>query len=105
MAIKSDKQVNETLKLFIMELKTANIEYNDIYLFGSYLNGNPDEWSDIDVAISVSGKHDLFDLQLKIMKLARNVDVDIEPHVFKKKEFNKNHPLIFNILEHGKKIA
>lgn len=105
MAVKDIEQLNNILDNFINALVNENIDFLEIYLFGSYYNGNADKWSDIDIAVIVNEKYDTFELQLKIMKLSRNIDIDIEPHVFNKKNFNENHPVFYNIIKNSKKIA
>ena len=105
MAIKTNTKLNNVVNKLIDSLKDENIIFYEVYLFGSYINGTPDEWSDIDVAIVVDEKYDLFDTQLKIMKLSRNIDIDIEVHLFNKKMFNLDNPICYQIIETGKKVA
>ena len=60
-------------------------EFNpkQILLFGSYLNGNPHEYSDIDIAVifdSFSG--DWWDGEARLQAIRREIDdYDIEPHL------------------------
>ena len=54
-----------------------------IILFGSYINGTPHEWSDIDVAVFVKDyKGDWLDTHAKLFSLKwENKFIDIEPHL------------------------
>ena len=65
---------NEVRKIF---------EPAKIILFGSYVNGAPDEWSDIDIAILIGGcNKDWLDINSKLFGLKWNDKfIDIEPHL------------------------
>ena len=57
-----------------------------VILFGSYANGNPHEYSDIDIAIVFDGYNgDWYDTAVLLQRLRRGVDDDtpagIEPHM------------------------
>ncbi|SMP20001.1 Nucleotidyltransferase domain-containing protein [Desulfurobacterium pacificum] len=79
-------KVIEILRKFTKKLLSTNIlPVKEIYLFGSYAYGNPDEWSDIDVAILIDQNYDfekLIEIEARIRQLARNFDSRIEPLIF-----------------------
>ena len=53
-----------------------------IILFGSYANGTPHEYSDIDIAIIFDETGDEFlDTWTHLVKLCRGISFDIEPHM------------------------
>jgi predicted nucleotidyltransferase len=57
-----------------------------IVLFGSYVNGNPDEYSDIDIAVIFNGfDGDWYETAVLLQKLTRGVNDSslggIEPHL------------------------
>lgn len=55
-----------------------------IILFGSYVNGNPHEESDIDIAVLVRNLDDKtwYDVRILLQKIRRNKRfLDIEPHL------------------------
>jgi len=53
-----------------------------VILFGSYINGNPHEYSDIDIAIIFEETGDEFlDTWTHLVKLCRGISFDIEPHM------------------------
>ncbi|MCL2775208.1 MAG: nucleotidyltransferase domain-containing protein [Oscillospiraceae bacterium] len=53
-----------------------------IVIFGSYVNGNPHEDSDIDIAVVFNGFNgDWLKTSANLWKLTRSVTTDIEPHL------------------------
>ena len=76
------------------------------YIFGSYIKGNFNEDSDIDVLIvSDDFTGDIFDDTVALMKIRRSVDTRIEPHPFKTKDFNDTNPFIKDIKSNLLKIS
>jgi len=57
-------------------------DIEQVYLFGSFVNGVPNKNSDIDVAFVVKNiEGDFFDIIPPIHRLTEKVDFRIEPHV------------------------
>jgi predicted nucleotidyltransferase len=53
-----------------------------IILFGSYVNGDPHEWSDIDIAVIVNGfEGNWLETASMLCGLSWNISLDIEPHL------------------------
>ena len=55
-----------------------------VILFGSYVDGNPHESSDIDVAVLVNNieGEDWYNSRILLQRIRRNFDfIDIEPHL------------------------
>ena len=53
-----------------------------IILFGSYVNGEPDEWSDIDIAVIVNNyQGNWLETASMLCSLTRLISIDIEPHL------------------------
>ncbi|MCL2089409.1 MAG: nucleotidyltransferase domain-containing protein [Oscillospiraceae bacterium] len=56
-----------------------------VILFGSYVNGVPHKWSDIDIAVLVKSinDEDWYDTRIKLHSICWKNDnfVDIEPHL------------------------
>ena len=92
---------------YIKKLQEAKFNLLAVYIFGSLIKGNFNEWSDIDVAIvsgSLSG--DIFDDRVLLMKLRRDIDLRIEPHPFLPDEWNDDtNPFINEIKKNGEKIV
>ena len=79
-------------------------DYQKIILFGSHVEGNPREESDIDIAVVFSDYNNRLDRQLELMKLTRKVDTRIEPHPFREKEFEISNPFVNEILTYGQEV-
>jgi predicted nucleotidyltransferase len=55
---------------------------NAVILFGSYVNGTPHEWSDIDIAVIINGFNgNWLETASMLCSLTRRVSIDIEPHL------------------------
>ena len=79
-------------------------DFQKIILFGSYVNGNPREDSDIDIAVIFSDYNNRLDRQFELMKLTRTVDTRIEPHPFREKDFDISNPFAKEIITYGQEI-
>ena len=84
-----------------------NYKIEAIILFGSYAKGTNNENSDIDIAIITDDfKNDIFDEELNLMKLRRNIDTRIEPHLIRIEDFkNAETPFIQEVIDTGIKVA
>ena len=61
------------------------VKFDKAVLFGSYVNGSPKEYSDIDVGLFVDRLDETVDyltLMSKLYHVAMGVDLLIEPHLF-----------------------
>ena len=84
------------------ELLKKEMNIDSIYLYGSYINGDYTEDSDIDIAvIAEEFTGDIVEDTLRLMKLRRKIDNRIDPHPFK----NYEDPFIEEIIDTGVKIA
>jgi len=93
------------VKKYLYFLKTEkNMDIEKAYLFGSYVKGNFNADSDIDIAIIMKNLTDSFVMQVELMKLSGDFDTRIEPHPFDERDFNSDHPLAYEILKTGVKI-
>jgi predicted nucleotidyltransferase len=55
---------------------------NAVILFGSYVNGTPHEWSDIDIAVIINDfDGNWLETASMLCGLTRRVSIDIEPHL------------------------
>ena len=71
------------------------------YLFGSYARGDQSEYSDIDVALIIDNSDDIFDIQMRLLKIRRKVDLRIEPHPIKEQDFTSLNPFANEIIQSG----
>src|SRR3990172_5872189 len=90
------------LKLFLEKLNENGITPQKAYLFGSYSKGVESKLSDIDVAIISSDlSDDRFEERIRLMKIAYDVDVRIEPVPFNLNTFVEEDPLVWEIVKTG----
>ena len=76
-------EVREIVQKYSEEVRKL-LDPSGIILFGSYVNGVPHEWSDIDVAVLVNNikDEDWYDTCTLLHRLIRNNEfIDIEPHL------------------------
>jgi len=75
------------------------------YLFGSHVSGQPDRWSDIDIAVFVKGFENWsFAREVKVSAVVQEaVGNDIEPHYFSAKSLENPEPASFAayVIRHG----
>ena len=101
--IYTNKEVKKIISEYKKLLKKEGVEFNKIYLFGSYAKNHPRDWSDIDVAV-VSKKFgkDSFEEQLLLDRIADKASYAIEPHPFHPRDMkDKWLSLAFEIKKHG----
>lgn len=102
---KAKKIVYEHVRRYVEELRKRNIKIDQAYLFGSYVNGTATKWSDIDVALLTKEFiGDSFDFKFLLMKIAREIDLDIEPHPYLITEFKKENPMASAAIKTGVRI-
>ena len=97
---------NEAIKIAKLYAKLIRQKYKnaDVIMFGSYINGNYHNESDIDIAVVLNNFDNVMNIQLELMRLRRKIDSRIEPHPFRISDFNNTNPLANEILRYGVKI-
>ncbi len=76
------------------------------YLFGSWVQGRANKWSDIDLAVvSPSFKGSRFDDRRKLYRAILEIDAGIEPHPYRPEDFNDSNPFVREILKTGIRIV
>lgn len=74
-----DLVLNKIMK-FLQSLERNNFRIQKAYLFGSYVNGKYNDWSDIDLAlVSDDFKGDSFQDRLSLIDLIYECGSDISP--------------------------
>ena len=82
-------------------LVKEEMSVESIYLFGSFVKGNPDRDSDIDIAVITDDfSGDIIEDTLKLMRIRRKVDTRIEPHPLR-----KDNPLVREVIATGRRIV
>lgn len=106
MAKRTDQELIVAITREYLELlRQKNIPFEKAYLFGSHAAGKGEDESDIDLAIIAEDwEPDIIDAQFELMKIARNVDTRIEPHLFYREDFENGNPFIQEILKTAKAV-
>lgn len=94
--------IEHAVKQYINNLKKTNIDLQKIILFGSYVNGNYKDYSDIDIAIvskDFSGIR--YDDRIKVGKATLKSDPRIEPHPISYEDYKSPNPFVEEILKTG----
>ncbi|MDD5450816.1 MAG: nucleotidyltransferase domain-containing protein [Desulfovibrionales bacterium] len=107
MAKRKDKKlIYESIERYVEELRKRDVDILAAYLFGSYAKGMATEWSDIDVALLTRQFiGDSFDFKFLLMKIAREIDFNIEPHPYLVDEFNEDNPLAAEVIRTGERVV
>jgi len=94
------------VKDYIDILNRNGFPIKQAVLFGSYVNGNYNKWSDIDIAL-VSDKFEgiRFNDRKKIRQFKFEVSADIEPLPYTPNDFSTNDPFVKKILKTGRRIV
>jgi len=98
--------VEPVIEKYLKALEDAGIRTDAAYIFGSYVLGRSDKWSDIDIAVvseSLSG--DLLEDEMRLARLTWDIDVRIEPHPFRPEDFTPDNPWAAEIMRTGIKIV
>ena len=100
-----DTIINE-VKDYIDILNRNGFLIKQAVLFGSYVNGNYNKWSDIDIAL-VSDEFEgiRFNDRKKIRQFKFEVSADIEPLPYTPNDFSTNDPFVKKILKTGIRIV
>ena len=75
------EQVRKLAQMYAEEIQKV-VSVESVILFGSYVNGSPHKYSDIDIAVIVNDfKGDWLDAAAMLCGLTRRVSIYIEPHL------------------------
>ena len=100
--VKVNASIIATVRRFLTKLNEQGIRIESAYLFGSYVKGTENTWSDIDVAvISPDITYDRFDERIRLTKLSYEIDSRIEPVPFRPDTFIDEDPLVWEIKKRG----
>jgi uncharacterized protein len=99
-------RVRRIIERYITALQQNNVPISQAVLFGSYAQGNYQEWSDIDIALVSNifeGKR--FDDRGKIRRINLSVSSDLEILPYRPEDFTPDDPFVKNIMETGVRIV
>ena len=102
------REIIESLKKYIVLLKTEGISVEKAFLYGSYSLDTETDHSDIDLMIVTNNVDADNDAIIgKIWKLTKKINTKIEPFLVGVDRFNKNNysPLIDLVKKSGIEIA
>jgi predicted nucleotidyltransferase len=77
------ERVREIARRYSEEVRKV-LNPTSVILFGSYVNGDPHEWSDIDIAVLANNikDEDWYDSRILLHRIIRDTDfIAIEPHL------------------------
>jgi predicted nucleotidyltransferase len=90
---------------YISHLNLSGYVINESYLFGSFAKDTNRPDSDIDIAIVLNDMQDSHEELVKMLKLRRDINLLIEPHPIRLKDFDKDYPLFDEIKNNGIRIS
>lgn len=102
-----DKAINKTITEYIRQVQQKYPDFEAGYVFGSHAKGNPNQDSDIDLALifkDLDGSN-RFDFQVQLMLIASRIDSRIEPHPISEKDFNSGNSFVMEIKKTGIEIV
>ncbi|MBM3128462.1 MAG: nucleotidyltransferase domain-containing protein [Chloroflexi bacterium] len=94
--VKSLSEIKQLIRQFIPRLQ-PEVRVEKVVLFGSYLNGEPDEWSDVDIAV-ISNDFGKFDFWEQARFLAQRQWRDfslLEVHPYTLRDYRRASHLTF----------
>ena len=76
------------------------------YLFGSYVKGNADKLSDVDICFFLRNfeGRDRVDIGIQLLRIARGFSAYFEPLVFEREDIERKNPFVNEILKTGLEI-
>lgn len=99
------KSAIEIGRKYLLLLLEKNYPVRQMFLYGSFAQGNQTPDSDIDLAIFLNDLHDPFQTQVNLLKLTWKFDTRVEPHPFDERDFTSSNPVIKEILRTGIEIS
>ncbi|SDI63756.1 nucleotidyltransferase domain-containing protein [Natribacillus halophilus] len=98
------QEIEQVVQAYTEHLE-QELSLRHVYIYGSYVNGDATEDSDIDVAVVADDfTGDVIEDTMRLMRIRRKVDVRIEPHPFQIEEFQSDHPFVKEIIENGYEV-
>ncbi len=95
-------EIKKTVDSYLIALRRHNIPIQKAVLFGSYADGNYNDFSDIDIAlVSDAFKGDRISDKDKIRSVTLSVSSAIEVMPFSPADFHPRNPFVKEILKTG----
>ena len=101
------KEAEERVRRAVETLSKYETVVN-AYMFGSYVDGSADKWSDIDIAVFMENCED-WDIEREVntsIKIYKEIGDDIELHFFPADALTNAEPASFAayVIKHGRPI-
>ena len=103
MAAKLSQDILKTINAYLNILRKNRMNFESVWLFGSFAENRGGEDSDIDLAMVMSDVKSKFYKELELTRYRREVDSRIEPHVINADDLDS--PFYKEIIKRGIKIA
>ena len=100
----TQKSAIELSMKFLVELKDIGYAPTQAYLFGSYANGFPNEYSDIDIAIWDEKFTGCLSIDWEPIKYLLVRYTYLEPHTYPNNDTEEDNPFISIIKQNGIRI-
>lgn len=103
--VKKPNQIKQIINNYRSNLERSQIKPFKLVLYGSYLHGKPNKWSDIDLIVIAKdfGKRNPIERMEFLSQKAAQVDDSLEVLGFTEEEFKKEKDGIFGqIVEQGR---
>jgi len=100
----TQKSAIEFSKNFLDDLKKMGYSPTQAYLFGSYANGIPNEYSDIDIAVWDEKFTGCLSVDWEAIKYLLIRYTYLEPHTYSNLDSEDNNPFIGIIKQKGIRI-
>jgi predicted nucleotidyltransferase len=103
-----DADIEKRVRLAV-EILRQKLKIVAVYLFGSHVDGTPDKWSDIDIAVFAEGV-DKWDLPKRVSAIAdvqEKAGDDVEIHLFSSKSLTGSDAASFAawVISHGIELS
>ena len=101
--VKKRREIKKIIAQYIGRLGLLGIDVSQIILFGSYANGKPKEYSDIDIAVVSPAfkKLDIFERQEILSKAHHRFGEPIEPIGLTPDQIREKKGLVREIVDNG----
>ncbi len=101
------KDFDTTIEKYLDLIRGQFSGIERVFLFGSYAKGKYTDDSDIDIALIFAKLDDSerFEVQVRLMMLASQIDSRIEPHPISNEDFHSGNPFVAEIKRTGIEIG
>ncbi len=101
--VKKRSEIKKIIERYVRELEGLGIEVSQVILYGSYARGNPEEYSDIDIAVvsPAFSKLDIFERQQILSAAHHGFAVPLEPIGLAPEQVRKRQGFAGAIIETG----